>query len=343
MGFRWFAHFLFVILKIRMNLLIVCNPGAGRGKGKKHAENLSAMIKSLGAAQGSLSVEIFEAVAIGKMYDHWASNSGNPRNYDAVVLIGGDGTVGLNIDAMIKNDVKIPIYVYGKGTANDVAGFFKTDTSEKKAAQTILNYNLIEMDTLRVLQKDNVLTYGINVACGGAFTNGVTKYGSTSKRIFSKFAYKIKAAIQALTMPAQKIRFTAGCGGGDCDSTEEIVIEDEIFLFNILNTANVGTLKGVAPRADISDGLFDLVAVKKCGFLGKCSVFFSMKFKRIHKCKRIIYIQGASFKVDPIPPITRNFTYSDIDGNAGGEYPLVVTPGPKIKVVARKYPLCETH
>jgi len=62
-------------------------------------------------------------------------------------------------------------------------------------------------------------------------------------------------------------------------------------------------------------------------------VGLSALFGRIHKSKRVVYRQGKQFKVEIMGDVTRNFTKTDTDGSIGGDYPLNVEIGPKIRVV----------
>jgi len=313
----------FNILKA-MNLLIVYNPNAGKGKAPRHALKLEkACIKR------GITVMKFSASSLEIMNNFWHENAGNPKNFDAVVLIGGDGTVGPNIDSMIKNDFFVPIYSYGRGTANDFASFFKTNCSPRKAALAISRAKTIETNTLKVNDKD----FAINVACGGAFTNGVTKYNEKSKRLLGKNAYILHAFFSAFTLKAQPMKYTVVTSGeGDSE-----VFEADTFLFYIINTKNVGGMKNCAPLADPSDDLLDLVVLKKCGLFGKISLKLNQSFKRLHRCKHVKYIQGKSFRVEYVPgnEITRNFTATDLDGTAAGLYPLEVALGPKVKVIVK--------
>lgn len=323
-----------------MNILVVYNPNAGKGKALRHAQKLEhALLRHCG------TITKFPASSLEIMSNFWRENAGNPKNFDAVALIGGDGTVGPNVDAMIKNNFSAPIYCYGRGTANDFASYFKTNCSPRKAALAIKNLKTVEVNTLKIPTPslratpspcEGEFSYAINVACGGAFTNGVTQYNKKSKRWLGKGAYILHAFFTAFTLKAQPMKYTVVTS--DDGSSEQF--ELDTFLFYILNTKNVGGMKNAAPLADPSDDLLDLVVLKKCGLFGKISLKLNQSFKRIHRCKHVEYIQGKSFHVEHVSghKIINNFTATDLDGNAAEPYPLEVTLGPKIKVITRGAP-----
>jgi len=311
-------------------VLIVYNPNAGKGRGIKHANRLE---KALLKKDPRLKITKFSANGLEIMRKFWADFHSEQLEFDIITLIGGDGTVGPNVDCMLKNKIDTPIYCYGKGTANDFSSYFKTNCSPKRAAFSILTQESIHIDTIEVRTSDSEqITYAINVACGGAFTNGVTRYSKKSKKLFGKLAYFMHAFRATFKLKSQAVNFTVE--NKNTQITEHLT--EEIFLFYILNTANIGGLRNCAPLASARDGLLDLVCVKKCGFFGKMSLALHQAFHRMHKCKHVIYIQGTHFTVSPIEPSISNFTKTDIDGNSAGSYPLFATLGPKIQVISRK-------
>jgi len=297
-----------------MKVLILYNPKAGKCNAHIHAGKLkSAILKQSALA----SVVLYASRSIEEMLKFFATFD---KDFDCIAIIGGDGTVGPTIDAMIKNNVDIPVYLYGRGTANDFASFLSTNTSPRRSAQIILANNHSPADTLLVNNK----THAINVACGGAFTNGVTRYNKKGKRFFGKLAYIVQAAISSLGLESQVMQFTV-----DGQS-----FELGVYLFYILNSKNVGGLKNSCPVSDINDGLLDLVCIRQCGFFSKISIAIAQVRGKLHLNRNVTHIQGKDFLVEhTTDKVNLNFTLTDIDGNSADPYPLKVTVGPKIKVV----------
>lgn len=308
--------------ELHKKILIIYNPRAGKGKGAKYAVGLEKQLGRLGI----LVAEMFCSGSFEAMREFHKSIAGNKNDYSLVVLIGGDGTIGPHVDAMIKNGTSVPIYPLGRGTANDFSSYLKTNVSVKKAAKIIAEGRLVQADTLKIDMPNNtnLVNHAISDAAGGAFTNGVTNY--KGKKIFGKLAYVFQAGWQALWMKAQKVKFTV-----DGES-----FEVNVFLFYILNTKNVGGIKGAGALAEINDEILDFVCIKKCRLWGKLCVGISALLKRIHKSKRVIYKQGKNFEVEVIGKPIHNFTKTDTDGNIGGDYPMTVEVGQKIQVVCNK-------
>ena len=309
--------------ELHRKILVIYNPTAGKGKGQRYAEGLQKELGNLGIRVA----EMFRSDSFETGREFHKSNAGNKNNYSLIVIIGGDGTIGPHVDSMLKFDTHVPIFPLGRGTANDFSSFLKTSVSVKRAARIIADGFVTDADTLKVDMPNNSngVNHAVSDAAGGAFTNGVTTY--KGKRTFGKLAYLIQAAWIALWMKSQRIKFTVD---GD-------TFEKDVFLFYILNTKNVGSIKGAGALANINDGLLDLVCIKKCGLWGKLCVGLSALFGRIHKSKRVVYKQGKQFKVEIIGEATQNFTKTDTDGNIGGDYPLNVEIGPKIRVIYNKF------
>jgi len=232
---------------------------------------------------------------------------------------------------MIKSNFLIPIYAIGHGTANDFPTYFKTNCSIRRAVRTISDNRqskrILDIDTLLV----NNDTYAINVAGGGAFTNGVTRYSKRAKRFFGKLAYLAHGAREACKMRPQTVKFTV-------DEKEYL---HDIYFFLILNTSHAGSIKNISPHANPNDEQLNLVALKKCGFFARLSAGVSIFLRRAHKNKNLLHLPGKSFHVEIVKPptesINKNFTSTDIDGNAGAGYPLLVKVSErKIQILSRR-------
>jgi len=302
-----------------MHILILFNPNSGKRNGHIHARRIE---RALLKRDATTQVTKQPSPSIGFLNDFWAHNK---EEFSSVVIIGGDGTIGPVINAMFKHSFhKTPIYCYGRGTANDFASFFKTNRGARRAAKIILAGKCRDVDTLYVNGKQ----YACNVACGGAFTNGVTRYSKKAKFILGKLAYAFVAFAKTFKLQNQRMRFTV----------DEGTFEVNIFLFYILNTKNVGGLKNCSPLSDAGDGMLDLLCLRYCGLWGKMSLAFHQAFGRLHHCRYVKHVQGTHFRVEHVPdhPIKSDFIVTDIDGNGYKPYPLEVAVGKRVRVLTKK-------
>ena len=97
--------------------------------------------------------------------------------------------------------------------------------------------------------------YFINVVAAGMLSDTGFKVSKDKKAVMGKLAYYLEGAAD---LPKQfgktwKMRFV----------TDEKTVEEEILLFMVANSQSVGGFKEIAPMASVSDGLFDVVIIKK--------------------------------------------------------------------------------
>ena len=189
-------------------IIISYNPHSGKGNGRKRADKLQKRLEKLGVS----NTRVFGTNSIDVVYEFCNSEDIVFDSIHCIIILGGDGTLSYWVDALIKSGKNnIPIYPLGLGTANDVASYFKTGKSVKRAAKKLSGVLDTKEITIDVLWVNNE-RYAIYVAGSGAFTNGVGGYSKTAKKIFGKFAYIIKAFFGAFTMKVQNIDFEIDTG-----------------------------------------------------------------------------------------------------------------------------------
>ncbi|MDO5145624.1 MAG: diacylglycerol kinase family lipid kinase [Eubacteriales bacterium] len=171
-------------------------------------------------------------------------------DYDFVVAVGGDGTLNEVINGSILSKSDIPIAVISAGTVNDFANYLKLPQTPKEFCEMIKEFHLKKVDAGRVNEK-----YFINVVAAGLLSDIGFKVEKDKKAVMGKLAYYLEGAID---LPKQfnhtmHMRFT-------CDDR---VMEEEIHLFMVTNSQSVGGFREIAPMASTSDGMFDVIIIKK--------------------------------------------------------------------------------
>ena len=76
--------------------------------------------------EGGYEVHPFRTLHPGDIDEHIATMD---PNYDVVVASGGDGTVNIVINAMMRRGLHIPLGIIPSGTANDFATYLGTGLS----------------------------------------------------------------------------------------------------------------------------------------------------------------------------------------------------------------------
>lgn len=290
-----------------MNILIMCNPHSGKGTSEKFAGKLAREIHKTGLH----TAEIFLSQTIESLHQYFKEiKTKDPNKFDAAVFLGGDGTFGIAVDALIKAGLNIPVAIFPLGTVNDFAKRLNMKRDVKTCVNVILS-GKTKMCDVACVNGD----YVVNVACGGYFTHGANTYSRKAKKAFGRLAYYGKGAFNVFNMHPQKLRFTV----------DDAELEAEVVMYLVLNSSSAGGFKKIGAEAEIDDGYFDLCAIKKpkpLSLIGTLIKIFGGKHK---KDKNIIYLKGKHFKIEPVgKKINPKFLKSDIDGNVGPNLPLEI-------------------
>ena len=233
------------------------------------------------------------------------------EDWDILVACGGDGTINEVATGIIKGGRKIPVAILATGTVNDFARSMKIPTSPKAFCKMIMNENIIDVDLGKANNK-----YFINVLAGGIITDVAHQVPAEMKALLGRTAYYIAGLKE---VPKQMLNpFHINI------KSEEYTGEDEIILFLVTNTASIGGFKGLAPSAQVEDGLLDCIIIRKVEILDVIPVFISLIKGDITAHPNVIHFKTKKIEIE-----SKETMQFDMDGEYGGELPisLEVIPG----------------
>ncbi|MEA4816118.1 MAG: YegS/Rv2252/BmrU family lipid kinase [Lachnospiraceae bacterium] len=283
-------------------LKLVYNPFSGD---KSFKFDLDVCIKIF--QQGGYDVHVFRSIEKGDIERHFSEM---PKDYDVIVASGGDGTVNLVLNSMMKYELNhIPLGIIPSGTANDFASFlnFKTENLESSCS-IIVQKKPKNIDIGYVNGK-----YFINVCAGGILSNVSQNVDTDFKNALGKMAYYIKGLEQLPDIKPLPLKITTSKGS----------FEEDIFLFLILNSAGAGSFTNLAPYASISDGKLDFIAVKAKPVFDIAKMLVNvLRGEHIHY-ESIIYLQDSFFNIEFLGE-NNKFAETNIDGEAGPLFPIEV-------------------
>ena len=275
---------------------IVYNSGAGKNNSGKIAGKIKEEINN----RIGLECTLFESC--NKKDDlEFAKNLEDGEN-NLIIVLGGDGTLGAIVRSLISLNKELPLAVFPSGTANDFAHGVKMPKRVKKFVSLILSSEPCLVDCMQVGEEH----YAINAIGSGNFTNGVTIYSARLKKLFGKFGYYFKCVGDSFKMKPASLNFKT-------DSEE---FGAETLMYYATNSKCAGGFHHFAKHAEISDGEWDLVVVKKCGFWGCVSVFFAILFGNASRNKNIITKRVKTLEVSGGED-SEKFYRCDLDGNPG--------------------------
>ena len=144
-----------------------------------------------------------------------------------IVVAGGDGTINRVVNAMMKNNIKVPLGVIPAGTANDFANHINMPASYIQCIDRILEGKIEPVDV--GLANNN---YFINVCSAGVCTNTSQKTDKNLKNMFGKLAYFFTGIVEFFKFKPFEVKV----------ETEHDIFVGKIFLFLIFNGSTVGGL-----------------------------------------------------------------------------------------------------
>ena len=228
-----------------MKGLFIINPSSGRQNFKDKIRDITG---TLILEQICNTIDVYYTQKQDDARDKAASLE--KGEYDFVVAVGGDGTLNEVINGIVIGGNEIPIAVISAGTVNDFATYLKLPQETRQFCDMISQFNLKEVDVGRANEK-----YFINVVAAGILSDVGFKVPKDKKASMGKFAYYLEGAadLPKQITTAYPMRFTSG----------DRVIEEDILLFLVANSQSVGGFHEIAPLASTSDGIFDLVIIRK--------------------------------------------------------------------------------
>ena len=233
----------------------------------------------------------------------------NAKNFDFVVVSGGDGTLNTAVNYMMKNKIKLPFAMIPSGTCNDFARSLNIGTDLDECINIILRDKIIDVDVGLV----NDDTYFLSTFAGGLFVGISFNTNSELKKNLGAFAYYMMGLNEVKNIKPFKIKIKI------MDEGEEKVIEEEIFLFLVLNGKNAAGFSDIIAEADIRDGYMDVVLVKKSGPIELASLFFKVIHNEISSENNIRLIRAKECIIESNAALNVS-----IDGEKGIALPVKI-------------------
>lgn len=238
------------------------------------------------------------------------------RGFDLVISAGGDGTLNEIVNGLSKHERRPAVGILPLGTTNDFARAHGIPKRWQDACDLIAKRYTRAVDV--GLANDR---YFINIAGGGSLTELTYEVPSKLKTMIGQLAYYMKGLEKITSLHPTRMKITAD-GVGEFD--------EEFMLFLIANSSSVGGYDRIAPDASTSDGVFDVIAMRKCTlaeFLRIASIL--MRGEPVLNDPHFVKFNCSRLTVEADDRVQLN-----VDGEFGGTLPCTFTLLPShIRVV----------
>lgn len=225
------------------------------------------------------------------------------NNVDAVIAVGGDGSVNEVGRALIHTDVAMGILPLGSG--NGLARHLKIPMNIEGAIEKINQFNIKKIDTATINDEVFLGTAGL-----GFDAHVGWKFSEFGKRGF--FSYMQVTANEFFKYKTNQYSI----------EIDGKTIEADAFLVSFANSSQFGNNAWIAPSAVIDDGTISLCVLEKFPSLLAADMIFKLFSKRIEKSKYYKIYKGKEIK------IKHHKTIAHIDGE-----PIKVAEDLTIKVL----------
>lgn len=285
-----------------MNALFIINPSSGR-------QNMMPLIERIiGRLIMDKTVNDVDVYYTKQKNDAFQkSKTLQPGDYDFIVGVGGDGTINEIIGGLYESQSQIPLAVLPAGTVNDFATYMKLPRQLEPFVQMIQAFHITDVDIGKISDQ-----YFANVVAMGAFSDISFRVPKSRKAKLGALAYylEIPQCIPELFTKRLNLKLT----------TKETTFEEESVLFLISNTGSMGGVKQLATKANVSDGLFDVIIIRKCELTDLIALSKDILLNQHLNSPFLNYFQTDYLKVES----DNEYLQIDIDGELGPSLPIEI-------------------
>lgn len=166
------------------------------------------------------------------------------NKYDAVIAVGGDGTINELGSALAESG--IPLGIVPEGSGNGLALYLGIPLNESAAIRRINRFEFIEVDcgTINDRKFFNIAGLGFDASVSESFANesirGPLGYMKSAINVLSKY----KPCSYEISIDGKEY-------------------EREAFMISVANSPQYGNNAYIAPQASVNDGILDVCIVKQ--------------------------------------------------------------------------------
>jgi len=283
------------VLEHKKKVLLIYNPYSGNGIFPKYLDLIIERFQEKGY--------VIRPIRGGaeRILDYIFSHM-HPEHYRQVIVAGGDGTVNVVVNAMMKHDIDLPLAIFPSGTANDFAYYLDLPKEIDEMIDIALGDNMSYADVAKVNEK-----YYINVAAMGTLVDVSQKTDPDLKYTIGAGAYYIKGLSEMKDLRPIPLKITS----------KEFSGEVEMFFALVMNGCSAGGFKRLSTEADASDGLLDVMVFKKMPLHEIPPLFFGVLTGTHLSNKNVIYFQTNELLLESPVDVS-----TDVDGEKGEKFPL---------------------
>jgi YegS/Rv2252/BmrU family lipid kinase len=294
----------------RLKVLLFYNPNAGSGLFKNNLDYIiekfqekEYIIVPVRAAKGDTLENLFKYM--------------DQSEFRQIIAAGGDGTINICVNAMIRNNIDLPLTIMPAGTANDFAYYFDLPHEINDMIDIALGDNYTYADVGRVNDK-----FFINVAAMGMLVDVSQKTDPNLKNTLGVLSYYLKGLTEVTNLRPIPVKLIS----------KEFTIVENMYFMLVMNGRSAGGFKRISPHSEVNDGKLDVMLFKEMPIMEFAPLLINILQGNHQENKNVIY-----FKTEELTIESPNDVSTDVDGEKGEKFPLHFTILPKKLKISTLY------
>lgn len=285
-----------MLMEQNKKLMLVINPTAGKNRAR---DNLFMLIDYF--FTHGYHVTVFPTQAKGDACDYVAQFA---PYYDAVVCVGGDGTLNEAVTGLMFFDAaRRPLLGYiPTGSTNDFANTLGISSDMKQSAEQFCTGSAFLCDIGRF--NGRYFTY---VAAFGMFTDVSYETPQPLKNALGHAAYILEGVKSLASIKSYHLKIT-------CDGEE---IEDDFIYGQFSNSTSIGGILNIGKTGvQLNDGLFEVILIQMPNnLIALNNTVAALMSQNMKDCPNIYFRQAKNITVISEDPLSWS-----LDGEAGGSF-----------------------
>ncbi|WP_423407924.1 diacylglycerol/lipid kinase family protein [Heyndrickxia sp. MSNUG] len=285
-----------------MKAMIIMNPSSGKEKANEYVQKIKETL------QGRFSdIDIRKTEKEGDAASF--ATEACIALYDAVISMGGDGTINETINGIAEQDHRPALGIIPLGTINDFARALDIPLEPYEAISILEGQETRAVDVGKIDE-----AYFANVLAVGSIAEASYNVTAEQKTRLGSLAYFMEGAKSFLN--GEAIDLTVEHENGRW--------EGKSFLLLAALTNSVGGFESLAPEASVSDGKIHVFIIKKMSFPKIAAIIPSLLKGELKESDEVEYISTSLLNVSSSKEHVVN-----IDGEEGQTLPFhaKVLPG----------------
>ncbi len=282
---------------------IIANPAAGRGRARAAAMMAEELLR-----EGGRSVDV--CLTTGAGHASALAAQRGPGS-DLIVVVGGDGTVSEVLAGLRQiPEPRPPIAIVPAGAGNDFAAALGISAKAAVAVTQLPGGRPRAVD-LALLTPGDIPVASV-VGCG--FDARVARRLAGRRLLTGRARYVGGVLAEVLVLRSMPARL----------EVDDQTLEGDFLLIAIANSPAYGGGMRIAPQADLTDGLLDVIAIERVGrvrFLRHFPLVFAGRHLDLPEVRAL---RGTQVRIEPPAPEPIL-----LDGDVRAETPIEVRVEPR--------------